>query len=880
MFLGMTAVVFSWRGRIRMMPVLCTLGEYHRLKLRPGLLTFVAAVMIHHAARAQPASPSGSAIPVQQTLRLQDGGGNAGVMFVRPGAWGGWKLRIENPTEETVHALATGNFSGQPTLQFGTEFAMPRNTRLNIWQPVRAPDSPQVASPIGEPQSPLAAATPAPTAPQQGKVKIAAGLEVNSILITTDKSREDQLDRKAGMVRVEYDAPSMAVMNDFDSPNDVLLDFAAALKSGAGKGKRVFSVRPDEAPPLAAGWETLDNLILAANHPPLDEAQIAALRHWILAGGKLWITLDTVDPDFARRLLRDDWTVEVIDRVALYDFQIEDGVAPVEVHGLESPVDLVRVSVTDMEVTHRVGEWPAAMRKSVGRGMIYVTTLGTRGWMTDWFIARDPLVKLGTAFLQPTQKPSVTSRDFQKYLFSQIGYSIVSRTSVAVILILFIVSILIVGLVLMKRNQLEWLGAYAGAGAIVVAIIFVLIGLLNRWEVPLTVAGAQLVQVVPDQDEAIVTGELSVYSPKDGQGPIEATRGGVVWPDMAGQGSGDILRMVWTDIDKWQWRGLTLPSGAVRNTEVRHTVPLAKTARAGATFDENGIVVTLKAGPFEDLQDLVIATPTGHLAPRTVSGKIHGVQSDVLPVGQYISGSLADQTRVLRQEIYRRLLGDAQATTTLRMPQSFEAMESTTENQAFGGKRIIYPDQPMLLAWAQSMSVGIELVQKDAQLRQSALVMIPLEFVPPAPGSRVRVPSPFISLAPARRVRGETGMVYDASSGEWIPSSSGATVNVRFQLPRILMPLHTTALKATLDIQAPGRKVDLLAKLNGESVLLGSFTTPNSPIVIDVPAEQVPQPDEAGGVALTLRVDDGDESSSPWLVRSFTIEVGGTTAER
>lgn len=853
------------------------------MKFCSALLTSAVVLLVLHAARAQPAPPtapkiSKPVVPEKHGVALLDGGGNAGVMFLRPGMWGGSKLRLENPTDKTIRALATGNFAGQPTLQFGTEFAMPPRTRLEVWQPVRVPDAPQLAAPVGPPRSPLARPATPPATRDPAKPKNASGLEVNSILITTAHGREDQLDRKAGMVRVEFDAPAMATMNDYDATNDVLLDFAAALKSGAGKGKRVFSVRPDDAPPIAAGWEPLNNLILAAKSPPLDEAQIEALRHWVLAGGKLWITLETVDPAFARRLLRDDWTIEVIGRVALNDFKIEGDAEPVEVGGLESPVDFVRVSVTDMEVTHRVGGWPAAMRKPVGRGTLYVTTLGASGWMTDWSIAREPLVKLGSAFLQPTQQPPVTSKDFQKYLSAQIGYTIVGRTPVAVILALFAASILIVGLVLMRRNRLEWLGAFAGAGAVVVAFVFVVIGLLNRWEVPLTVAGAQLVQVVPEQDEAVVTGELSVYSPKDGQGPIEAMRGGVVWPDMAGQGSGDILRMVWTDIDKWQWRGLTLPSGAVRNTEVRHTVPLAKTARASATFDENGVVATLKPGPFEELRDLVLATPVGHLAPRTIGGKVHGSQKDVLPAGQYIRG-LADQTRSLRQDIYRRLLGDAPAANRPATPPTYEeGPDTATVVPAVDVRHLAYPDRPMLLAWAKSMSVGIELVQKDAELRQSALVMIPLEFSAPPPGSKVHVPAPFIPFTPARRGRGESGLVFDAGSGEWIPSSSGATAGMRFQLPRVLLPLRVTSLKIMLDIQAPGRKVEVLADVGGEAVVLGSATGPTDPMVIDVPAGQAPQPDAAGGIALTLRVDNGNESSSPWQVRSFTIEAGGMTA--
>jgi hypothetical protein len=861
----------------------CGAREEKRLKLRTWSTALLGLALLLAPARAQPAPAPRAAPPAAppRTVDLVDGGGNAGAGFLRPGEWGGSRLRIENPTDREIHALATGNFNGQPTLQFGYEIVMPPHTRLAVWQPVRAPDAPDLAAPAG-----AASASPLARAPVKAAArgpKNASGLEVKSILLAGPAGDEHQLARKDGMVRVEFERPSLATMTDSNQINDVTLDFATALKSGVGRGKRVFSLRPDEAPPVAAAWQVLDSLILSAKSPPLDEAQLAAMRHWVLAGGKLWIMLDRVDPGFCRRLLREDWTLDVIDRVGLTDVTIEGEGGPSRSE-FETPVDMVRVVAHGMEVTHRVNGWPAALSKRVGRGAIVVTTVGARAWMSDWFIAREPLMRLGRSFLLPSPQPPLTAKDFQAYLSSQIGYSIVSRKPVAIILTAFCLAILGVGLFLQRRNRLEWLGAFAALGAVVVAGVFILIGLLNRWEVPLTVAGAQLVRVVPAQDEAVVTGELSVYSPKDGQGPIEATRGGVVWPDMAGQGSGDVLRMVWTDIDKWQWRGLTLPSGAVRNTEVQHTVPLAKPARVTATFDENGVVAKIRPGPFEDLQDLVIATPAGHLAPRGENNVLHASQKDVLPAGQYLAGGLVGQVSGLRQKIYRQLLGgpEVERGSAVAAEEAYmAASQAVSEEPAVGvSRRPAYPDQPMLLAWAKSMSVGIELVQKDAELRQSALVIFPLAFDRPAAGSTVRVPSPFVPFTPLRRRGNESNIVFDPIAHEWIPSSQGAVASLRFQLPRAVCPLRVTALRVLLDIAAAGREVEVTAVLaDGSTATLGSVSSPAGLVEFDVPEEKAPQPDAAGGITLTLRVDEGNDSTATWRVHRFGVEVAGKVEE-
>ena len=73
----------------------------------------------------------------------------------------------------------------------------------------------------------------------------------------------------------------------------------------------------DRAPVIELGLETVDNLVLGTGAERLDDAQVEAVRQWLVSGGNLWLMADQLDDDFAVRLLGPDWTAKAVDRLEM-----------------------------------------------------------------------------------------------------------------------------------------------------------------------------------------------------------------------------------------------------------------------------------------------------------------------------------------------------------------------------------------------------------------------------------------------------------------------------------------------------------------------------------------------------------------------------------
>ena len=211
----------------------------------------------------------------------------------------------------------------------------------------------------------------------------------------------------------------------------------------------------------------------------------------------------------------------------------------------EKPVACVRVLAPGFETVHSVNGWPVAMQKPVGKGSVMVTTLGPRGWMEpvlvlatrpDGSIERDekgetryafghyahrPLEDLSVWLHREREADPLPPRQFTNYLAEQVGYEIVGRGTVMVVLTLLCLAILLNGMWLARRGKLENLAIFAVGAAIVMSVAMVVIGTRARTAVPATLAEAQFVQVAPDQQYAIVSGMFTVYNPGAGSSAIE-----------------------------------------------------------------------------------------------------------------------------------------------------------------------------------------------------------------------------------------------------------------------------------------------------------------------------------------------------------------------
>ena len=144
---------------------------------------------------------------------------------------------------------------------------------------------------------------------------------------------------------------------------------------------------------------------------------------------------------------------------------------------------------------------------------------------------------------------------------------------------------------------------------------------------------------------------------------------------------------------------------------------------AKAMFGPDGIKRAMSLGPFQDVSDLVIATPGyGGLTVRSVSrGEFAAEATDVVRAGEFIGGSIFSDEQRRRQAVYRNLL-----------------LDSGRED---------YPQRPTLLAWAEPFDLNFKF-PLDVERKGAALIAIPLEFERAPPGTRLRIPAPFLPFQP------------------------------------------------------------------------------------------------------------------------------------
>lgn len=944
-------------------------------------------------------------------------GGVSGVGQYPPQTWGVAATTVNNPTDRETELLVTISFEDQPTLSFSRRVWLPPRSQRRVWIPLRT----------GEFDID-------PQATHQ--------LNITQQLIDDSGEQPLVLDTETGTLIAARDRFITGMLADGDSDqgnvDDDALHAALAMRRVFDLSNRLAYLRVGELPTMPAGWDGLNALVVSMDSPDLDAAQIAALRSWLLSGGRLWIMLDQVDPAFARRLLGDAWTCDVVDDVDLTDVRVAapgearastnalttvtltdalsielDGetvgslagnarsrnaaleklareldtrfrdrglrsekqvelrisgaasgqqahdliaavrtaanVAAVE-RGYEQPVRMTRVLATDMEVLHEVNGWPASLRKAVGQGELLVTTVGPRVWYEPVLVpqrgpggqvAKDadgntrythgqaasrPLEELAVWFQAARPQPPMPAEAFDDYLNEQVGYEIVGRGTITLLLGLFCALVAGAALWLAAKRGVEWLAPIAMGVAVVVTVALLIVGFMNRTSVPFTVADAQLVQVDPEQQHAIITGRLNIYNPgagsdtavdiDDDNAPLGARAGGLILPTDLDLLRTRNVRMEWTDLDRWRWVNVDLPSGERRRATYRQVRPLGEAVRAAISFDERGVVGRVQPGPFESFEHIVVATPNGHLvavdvlthdgaaggadSPSRVNanaGDASGASNDgELPApaltfhaevrsrGQYLAGSSVDAAEQRVQALYRTLLGDATANVD-EDPTSKAFGDDANGRATRGGddtsgnattRRANYPDAPTLIAWAPRLPTGFALPATEHH-KGAAIVAIPLRINRPSAGAAITVPPAFLPFELVRR-RGEPSLPppYDRHRRVWLPMSLTGVARFRFTPPAELRPLRVTDAALTLDITAAGWTVDVLATdAAGELVKLESFNSPTAPLTVTVPADRA-QLNADGGIDLALRVNRG-EGTEPtmWRIRDMRLEVRG-----
>jgi hypothetical protein len=745
-------------------------------------------------------------------------------------------------------------FEARPNVQYGRDVWVPAHATLSTWIHVGA--------------------APADAPPEQRKIQLllydrTGGRE--RLLIQPDERRIPSLPRPYGNRQlttavVVDESPQTQAADPFaplQSAADEVRELARTFRLACGLSEDLRDMPRGPLLPTPEAFDGIDQVVLGSGRLAHDPAGLKGLRRWLERGGRLWVMLDRVDPDALAPLLGDAFDFRVVDRVGLTAFKIESPPPapepPVQQH--ERPVAFARVLLPPEEQARQtVNGWPALFTRQVGRGRVVFTTLGPPAWFRPRTAADPrapyesyPALPVPTRHLEAVAdelQPARGETDFptaavRQVLAGEIGYSVVGRGTVALVLALFLLPALALGIALRRLRRPELLGWLGPAAALGAAAVLLAVGESSRRATAPTVAAAQVIDVIPGTEEAVAHGLFAAYRPDSGPAEFGANGDGSFDLDAADL-EGLIRRRILTDMDAWHWDNLALPTG-VRFASFRCTTTLAEPIAAVAHFGPDGIEGKLAAGPCRGLADALLSTTGGrNMAVRLgPDGTFRAGGPDVLPNGQFVAGALLSDRQQRRQEMYRELL---------KRPEI-----SPREGRS------------VLMAWAEPLEMPFALVP-DARTTGTALLVIPLRLERPVAGERVTIPAPLVAC---RRV------LEGARTRPTLESDQAADMHLRFQLPPTVLPLRVERARLACKVNAPGRRVTISGRAGEQLVELHRAESPLDPIRVEIVDERLLRPDDEGGLHLNLDISaplgSGPRGNEKWTIEYLELEVVGRT---
>jgi hypothetical protein len=773
--------------------------------------------------------------------------------------WGIYDFSLANLSNQDRLARVLAFFPDRPDVQYGRDVWVPAHSTQSSWMLV-GPASQAKFAMSSELQMLLYDRS-------EGKDRLV-------LPITEERIRSRGVPHRrrepTTVLFLEEEVPPVEVLGQLPQPesrDDEVRRLAMGFRLTRTLSEYIPRVHSQLLPAVEEAFDGIDHFILASNRIARDPAGMQALRHWLEGGGKVWVMLDQIETDVLASLLGDALDFQVVDRVSLTSFQVQQHTvgqgtaAALNLQKYERPVDFVRVLLPAHEQTqYTISGWPVWFTRQIGRGKVILSTLGSRGWFRErtrrdppspyehflsFPMPTRPLEDLGWQLHNQENAAAFSVEAFRPLLIEEIGYSVLDRGAVVLVFGVFLLAVLALGIGLRQSRRPELLGWLAPAAAVAATSIFLVFGERSRRAAPPTVAIAQIVDAVSGKEEAALHGLMAAYRPDSGAADLAVTRGGFFDLDVAGL-EGQTRRMVLTDLDAWHWENLALPAG-VRLSPFHCAVPTAKPITAVAHFGPAGIEGQLEAGPFEELSDVLLTTPGGrnlavHLRP---DGTFRSGSQDILPKGQFLAGAVLNDRQQRQQNLYREFL---------KPPRADNLQERN-----------------VLLAWAKPINPAFRLAA-DARFKGSALLVIPLRFERPAPGESVTIPGP---LLPYRR------LLKGLPTRPFLKSNQGNDMHLRFQLPVEVLPFRLERARFLAKIDAPSWRITISAQAGEEFIEIHRVDSPFDPIHLDI-GERFLHLDERGGLHVNLQVSDagrggGGRLPENWTIEYLEIEVSGHT---
>ena len=798
--------------------------------LRLGLsLVFLSALLLISAECVCGDEPSSAAQP-ELTLRMNAGGIGRHVS----NRWGMTKAVVTNEGTETQTALIVVTPEGSGGLQYAKKFAVPARSTFETSWPVR----------VGSVDRPISdfAFLMFPNGAEDGLIH---------------RSRQDEfIPTYAGLIAPNPLLGLTGFLADADEPPEHLdstLDLLRLMSYSRRLEQNVIIIKPTDLTSHGECLEPLDQLTVTSSDLLHYPDAIDSIRAWLQRGGRLWIRLDRTGIDVTNALLGDALPLSVVGETTTNsvlltlnpDYRQQSYRTREVERTFDEPIRYVRVVQDGGEVFWNIDGWPVAMRISVGRGTVVVTTVDSSVFCLPLFRAREDAPEfqlipsaepMQIALFGNRQEPMLRQISVTEQAASVIGYRIPSRFTAIGLTLCFPALLLVVGVWLQRREQGERLILLLPLIAILVAIPAVGLGSVGRGVAPKTVIETALVQSVPGSKRLVSDGYASVFDFGSEALNISGTEGTIVEVD-TDPTNRSYRRLVWTGVDISHWEGLKQPDG-IRTFSERSLETLQHPLSVTATFDENGVVGRLDAGGLSETGDLIIAgiSPDRMSLTLDAAGQFRGTPQDVLAVGNFSGRMLVSDQQRRRAEVYASVF------------------DNLTSIEAF-------PQAPSLLFWAQSERQMLKIGDSDVRRERSLLVVHPLRMEHPKIETRITIPSPFISL---RTIQDSEGIgfssIFDNGKRQWSKTEASSRSFMQFQIPAVCLPFEVDTAELELFIRAGSRTVTVTAGSFESQTVVKSLLSPLGAQSISLPADLIRESCREGRLYVSLNVSDLNKS--------------------